>query len=120
MLVWLYLADDGCKTTYVVVSLEVLWQVKLVLADDGARPRSALKRIKGPASPVVFAGELLVDDVAVDFGHGLQHVCHVLLLARRNPPLAPLAVADVAAYRGSHALVFMLRVERFCRGELLT
>lgn len=101
-IVSIYQVDPGfCRieetVTYIVVSLEVLWQVKLVLADDWTRPRPALKRIKGPAPTVVFTGELFVDDVAVDLGHGLQHVLHVLLLARRNPPLAPLAVADVTA-----------------------
>lgn len=81
-------AGDG---PYIVIRLEVLGDIQLVLANRRARPAAALELIEHPAAAVVVAGVLVVGDLAVDLGHGVDDVLDVLLLGDGDPARAPVA-----------------------------
>lgn len=79
------------STTYIVIRLEVLRDIQLMLPDRRARPAAALELVEHPAAAVVVAGVLVVGDLAVDLGHGVDDVLDVLGLGDRHPARAPVA-----------------------------
>ena len=62
-------------------------------ADGWGGPGAGLVLVEAPAAAAVVAGVLVEGDGAVDLGHGVDDVAHVLLRGHRRPVVAPRAEA---------------------------